>query len=79
MAEHASSIRRESHLVHGIGCHERTQAQAHIQCSRMILPIADMKPSDVFLCGKKGLEYMLDTVITPRFVERLVFLVMRPI
>lgn len=79
MAEHTLSIRRESRLVYGIGCHERRQGQAHLQRSRIILPIAGVQLSEAYTCGRKSLEKMLDTVTAPRLVVRFVLLVVRSV
>lgn len=79
MAEHALSIRRERRLVYGIGCHKRRQRQAHLQWSRMALPISDVQFSEAYFCGKKGLEKMLDAVTAPRLVVRLFLLMIRPV
>ncbi len=50
MAEQPLSIHREPHLIYSVGHLERTQGQAYLQWSVMVLPIADTQLCDAYFC-----------------------------
>jgi hypothetical protein len=65
MAEQLLSIRREPYLIYSVGHLERTQGQAYLQWSVMVLSIADTQLCDTYFCGRKSLEKILNAITAP--------------